>query len=150
MFFRIVSVPLPQILFSLAFISCFLSMSFHCRWEKNTIPLRSGLKRRGQEMLLSSSQLPRRSRQGYHCSSVAKSCSTLCDPMDSSKPSCSVLHYVPEFAQTHVHWVSDAIQLSHPLLPPSPPALNLSQHQGLFQWISSSHQVAKILELQLQ
>ena len=55
-----------------------------------------------------------------------------------------------EFAQTHVHWVSDAIQLSHRLLPPSPPVLNFSQHQGLFQWVSFLHQVAKVLELQLQ
>ena len=61
-----------------------------------------------------------------------------------------VLHYPPEFAQTHVHWVSDAIQLSHPLSSPSPPVFNLSQHQGLFQWVGSWHQVAKVLELQLQ
>ena len=61
-----------------------------------------------------------------------------------------VLLCLPEFAQTHVHWVGDAIQLSHPLLLSSPPAFNLSQHQDLFQWISSSHQVAKVLELQLQ
>ena len=61
-----------------------------------------------------------------------------------------VLHYLPEFAQTHVRWVNDAIQLSHPLSPASPPVLNLSQHQGLFQWVGSSHQVAKGLELQLQ
>ena len=61
-----------------------------------------------------------------------------------------VLRYLPEFAQTHVHWVNDAIQLSHPLSPASPPVLNLSQHQGLFQWVSSSYQVAKVLELQLQ
>ena len=61
-----------------------------------------------------------------------------------------VLHHLPEFAQTHVHWVSDAIQPFCPLSPPSPLALNLSQHQGLFQWVSSSHQVAKVLELQLQ
>ena len=60
-----------------------------------------------------------------------------------------VLHYLQEFAQTHVYWVSDAIQPSHPLSSPSPPALNLSQHQGLFQWVSSSHQVIKVLELQL-
>ena len=65
-------------------------------------------------------------------------------------PGSSVLHCLPELAQTHVHWVSDAIQPSHPLSPPSPPAFNLSQHQGLFQWVSSSHQAAKILELQLQ
>ena len=57
-----------------------------------------------------------------------------------------VHHQLPEFTQTHVHWVSDAIQPSHPLLSPSPPAFNLSQHQGLFKWVSSSHQVAKVLE----
>ena len=82
--------------------------------------------------------------------SVPKLCLTLCDPMDCSMPGFPVLHYLPEFAQTHVHWVSDAIQPSHPLLPPSPPPFNLSQHQGLFQWVSSLHQVAKVLELQLQ
>ena len=74
----------------------------------------------------------------------------LCDPMDCSTPGFPVLHYLPEFAQTHVHWVTDAIQPSHPLLLPSPPALNLSQHQGIFQRISSSHQEAKVLKLQLQ
>ena len=84
------------------------------------------------------------------CCSVAKSCPTLCEPMDCSMPGFPVLHQLPELAQTHVHWVSDAIQLSHPLSSPSPPALNLSQHQSLFQWVSSSHQVAKVLELQLQ
>ena len=61
-----------------------------------------------------------------------------------------VLHHLPELAQTHVHWVSDAIQPSHPLSPPSPPAFNLSQHQGLSQWVSSLHQGARVLELQLQ
>ena len=77
------------------------------------------------------------------CCSVAQLCPTLCDPMDCSTPGLPVLHHLPELAQTHVHWVSDAIQLSHPLLSPSPPALNLSQHQDIFQWASSSHQVAK-------
>ena len=84
------------------------------------------------------------------CWSVAKSCLTLYDPMNCSTPGFPVLHYLPEFAQTHVHWVGDAIQPSHPLLPSSPPAFNLSQNQGLFQWVSSLHQVAKVLELQLQ
>jgi len=70
--------------------------------------------------------------------------------MDCSSPGFPDLHYRLEFIQTHVHWVSDAIQPSHPLSPPSPPAVNLSQHQGLFQWVGSSHPVAKILELQLQ
>ena len=83
-------------------------------------------------------------------SSVAQSCLTLCDPMDCSTPGSSVHHQVPEPTQTPVHRISDAIQLSHPLSSPSPPAFNLSQHQGLFQWVSSSHQGAKVLEFQLQ
>ena len=65
------------------------------------------------------------------------------------KPDFSVLHYLREFAQTHVHWVSDAIQPSHSLLPSSPPALSVSQHQGLFQWVGSSHQVAKVLKFSI-
>ena len=81
---------------------------------------------------------------------IAKSCLTLCDSIDCSIPGFSVLHYLPEFAQIHVHWVADAIQPSHPLSPSSSRALNLSQHQGIFQWLSSSHQVAKLLELQFQ
>ena len=83
-------------------------------------------------------------------SSVAQSCPTLCDPMYCSTPGLPVHHQLPEFTQTHVHWVGDAIQSSHPLLSPSPPAFNLSQHQGLFKWVSSSHQVVKILEFKLQ
>ena len=71
-------------------------------------------------------------------------------PHNCSTPGFPVLHYFLGFAQTHVHWVTDAIQLSYPLLSPSPPALNLSQHQGFLQWVGSSHQVAKVLELQLQ
>ena len=77
-------------------------------------------------------------------SSVAQSCPTLCDPMNCSMPGLSVHHQLPESTQTHVHWVGDAIQPSYPLSSPSPPAFNLSQHQGLFQWVSSSHQVAKV------
>jgi len=83
-------------------------------------------------------------------SSVTQSCPTLWDPMNRSMPGLPVHHQLPESTQTHVHRVSDAIQPSHPLLSPSPPALNLSQYQGLFKWVSSSHQVAKILEFQLQ
>ena len=83
-------------------------------------------------------------------SSVTQSCQTLCDPTDSSTPGLSVHHQLPEFTQTHAHWVGDAIQPSHPRLSPSPPAPNPSQHQGPFQWISSSHKVAKVLEFQLQ
>ena len=82
-------------------------------------------------------------------SSVAQSCPTLCDPMNGSTPGLPVHHQLLEFTQTHVHRVSDAIQLSHPLSSPSPPAPNPSQHQSLFQWVNSSHEVAKVLEFQL-
>ena len=83
-------------------------------------------------------------------SSVAQLCPTLCDPMDCSFPGFPVHHQLLELAQTHVHWVGDAIQPSCPLSSPSPPAFNLSYHQGLFQWVSYSHQVARVLEFQLQ
>ena len=86
----------------------------------------------------------------HRFSSVAQSYLTLCNPMDYSKPGLPVHHQLLEFTQTHVPWVGDAIPSSHPLSSPSPPAFNLSQHQGLFKWVSSSHQVAKVLELQLQ
>ena len=83
-------------------------------------------------------------------SSVAQPYPTLCDPMDCSTPGLPVYHQLPEFIQTHVHWVGDAIQPSHPLSSPSPPTFNLSQNQGLFQWVSSLHHVTQVLELQLQ
>ena len=83
-------------------------------------------------------------------SSVSQSCLTLCDPMDCSTPGFPIHHELMQFTQTHMHRVGDAIQPSRLLLSPSPPALNPSQHQGLFQWVSSSHQVAKVLEFQLQ
>ena len=86
----------------------------------------------------------------HQFNSVAQSCPILCDPMDCSTPGLPVHHQPPEPTQTHVHRVGDAIQPSHPLSSPSPPAFNLSQHQGLFQWVNSSHQVAKVLEFQLQ
>ena len=82
-------------------------------------------------------------------SSVAQSCPTLCDPVNGSTPDLPVHHQLPEFTQTHVHRVSDAIQPSHPLSSPSPPGPNPSQHQSLFQWVNSSHEVAKVLEFQL-
>ena len=87
----------------------------------------------------------------YNCKvkvNVTQSYPTLCDPMNHRMPGLPVHHQLLSI-QTHVHWVDDAIQPSHPLSSPSPPALNLSQHQGLFQWVSSSYQVAKVLELQL-
>ena len=83
-------------------------------------------------------------------SSVAQLSPALCYPLDCSTPGFLVLYQLPEFTQTHVHWVGDAIQSSHTLSSPSPPAFNLSQHQGLFQGVSSLHQVAKVLEFQFQ
>ena len=85
---------------------------------------------------------------GPHCCSVARSVQLFATTMDCSTPGFPVLHYLREFAQTHVHQVDKAIQPSHPLLPSSPPAPNLSQLQGLFQWVGSLHQVAEVLELQ--
>ena len=83
-------------------------------------------------------------------SSVTQSCPTLCDPMNPGTPGLPVHHQLPEFTQTHVHWVGDDIQPSYPLLSPSSPVPNPSQHQGLFQWVNSLHEVAKVLKFQLQ
>ena len=83
-------------------------------------------------------------------SSVAQSCLTLCDTMDYSMADLPFHQQLKKFTQTHVHWVGDAIQLSHPLLSPSPPAFNHSQNQGFFQWVSSLHQGPKVLQFQLQ
>ena len=91
----------------------------------------------------------RRNDSSVQFSSVAQSCLTLCNPMDCSMPGLPVHHQLLELTKTHVHRVGDAIQLSHLLLSPSP-AFSLSQHWGLFKWVSSSHQVAKVLEFQLQ
>ena len=82
-------------------------------------------------------------------SSVSRLCQTLCNPRNHSTPGLPVHHQLLEFTQTHVHRGGDAIQPSHPLSSPSPPAPNPSQHQGLFQWVNSSHEVAKVLEFQL-
>ena len=82
--------------------------------------------------------------------SVAQSCLTLCDPMDCRTPGFPVLHQLLEFTWTHVHRVSDTIQPSHPLLSPSPPVPNPSQHQSLFQWVNSSHDMVKVLEFEIQ
>ena len=88
-------------------------------------------------------------RMEVQFSSVAQSCPILCDSMNRSPPGLPVHHQLPEFTQTHVHRVSDAIQPSHLSSSRSPPAPNPSQHQSLFQWVNSSHEVAKVLELQL-
>ena len=84
-------------------------------------------------------------RTSVHFSSVAQSCPTLCNPMNCSTPGLPVHHQLPEFTQTHVHWLDDAIQASHPLSSPSPSAPSPSQQQGLFKWVSSLHWVAKVL-----
>ena len=110
---------------------------------------------RSQVWLLTESQkvskslTPSSHCQILQCSSVAQSCPTLRDPMNRSTPGLPVHHQLPEFTQTHIHRVSDAIQPSHSLSSPSPPAPNPSQHQSLFQWLNSSHEVAKVLEFQL-
>ena len=83
-------------------------------------------------------------------SSVTQSCPTLCNPMDYSTPGFPVHHQLLELAQTRVHWVYDATKPFHPLPTPSSPACNLFQHQGLFQWVSSSHKIAILLEFQIQ
>ena len=89
-------------------------------------------------------------RLAYNCCSVAQSCPTLCDPMDCSTPGFPVHYHLLELAHTYIHWVGDAIQPSHPMSSPSPPAFKCSQYQGVFQWVNSLHQVAKVLELQFQ
>ena len=101
-------------------------------------------------LLTSTLQLCKDSISSVQFRSVTQFCPTVCDPMDCSTPVFPVYHQFPELTQTHVHPVSDAIQISHPLSSPSPPAFNLSQLQGLFKWVSSSRQMAKVFELQLQ
>ena len=81
---------------------------------------------------------------------VTQSCLTLCDPMNHSIPGLPAHHQLPEITQTHLHRVNDGIQPSHPQSSPSPPALNPSQHQSLFQWVNTSHEVVKVLEFQFQ
>ena len=98
---------------------------------------------------LSNPPSKRSTKRSSQFSSVAQSCPTLCDLLNHSPPGLPVQHQLPEFTKTHVHRVSDAIQPSYPLTSPSLPARNPSQHQGLFQWVNSSHEVAKLLTFQL-
>ena len=125
-------------------------------WAKGSpMVTRSNINRKVKETSQKSSVVNFLSRVLTHLgrlqfSSVAQSCPTLCDPMNHSTSGLPVHHQLPEFTQTHVHRVGDAIQPSPPLLSPSPPAPNPSQHQGLFQWVNSSHEVAKVLQFQLQ
>ena len=125
---------------------------FHLFLKANTWALvfdRNSLFLRGLSALLGSLRYESTLRISVQFSSVTQSCLTLCDPMDYSVPGFPVHHQLPKLAQTHVHWVGDAIQLSHSLSSPSTPAFNLFKHQGHFQRVSSLHLVAKELELQL-
>ena len=110
----------------------------------------TGSQRVGHDLVTKQQQKIQMLSHSVRFSSVAQLCLTLCNPMNHSTPGLLVHNQLPESTQTHVHWVSDAIQPSHPLSSPSHPAPNPSQHQGLFQWVNSSHEVAKVLEFQLQ
>ena len=117
------------------------------QWLKQKPFYRKLIMMKEQKVIL---QMKGQDKTPVQFSSVAQSCRTLCDPMDCSTPGLPVCHQLPGLAQTHVCRVSAAIQPSYPLSSPSPPTFNLSQHQDLFQWVSSSHQVAKVFEFQLQ
>ena len=151
-------------LYSLSFLSVFwlscvpgrstgpnLSWLFSEKWQLSNWMSRLKLNKKGMFLALAKGQMKARGLniKWLQFCSVAQSCSTLCDPMDSSTSGFPVLHHLQELSQTHVHGVCNAIQSSHPLSSPSPPAFILSQHQGHFQWVSSLHQVAKVLEFQL-
>ena len=143
-------------------LSFWVSVSSSVKWEQYFLPyeLLWGWMRKGPWKCLGESLEPSTCSASIsllawitpsvQISSVTQSGLTLCDPMNHSTPGLPVHHKLLEFTQTHVHRVGDAIQPSPPLSSPSPPAPNPSQHQGLFQWVSSSHQVAKVLEFQLQ
>ena len=123
-------------------ISCVLCLLYCCSVAKSCLTLCDPIS-------YSTSGFPVLHYLPVQFRSVAQSCLTLCNTMNSSTPGLPVHHQLPEPTQTHVHCVDHAIQPSHPLLSPSPPALNLSQHQGLFKWVTSLHRVAKVLEFQL-
>ena len=127
----------------------FFSFSYHkiSVWVRklNWVFIKSLLQRYTVNKNTTTSHLP----SIFQIRSAAQSCLTLCNPMNHSTPGLPIHHQIPEFTETHVHRVSNAIQPSHPLSSPSPPAPNPSQHQSLFQWVNSSHEVAKVLEFQL-
>ena len=128
------------------------------QWYVYTVEYYSAIKKNTFESVLMGwmklepiiqSEVSQKEKHQYSISSVAQLCPTLWDPMNHSTPGLPVHHKLQEFTQIHVHWVSDAIQPFHPLSSPSPLAPNSSQHQSLFQWVNSSHEVAKVLEFQL-
>ena len=140
--------------FSLHCLRCFLCVIITDEWGKSIIKCLFHYIMQKNKILLilyfnEQTHLVLSTAESDQIRSVAQSCPTLCDPMNRSMPGLPVHHQLPEFTQTQVHWVSDAIQPSHPLVSPSPPAPNPSQHQSLFQWVNSSHEVAKVLEFQL-
>ena len=123
---------------------------FHCEWHKEFFKIENSanVKKLFHKTKSHYSKMSK-IRASVQFSSVAQLCPTLCDTMNHSMPGLPVQHQLPEFTQTQVHRVSDAMQPSHPLSSPSPPAPNPSQHQSLFQRVNSSHEVAKVLEFQL-
>ena len=126
-------------------LGCFLVLAI-----VNSAAMNTGV-RESFSILVSSVSMPSNGiTRLYQFSSVTQSCLTLWNPMNHSTLGFPVHHQHPGFTQTHVHWVGDAFQPSHPLSSPTLPALSPSQHQGLFQWVNSSHEVAKVLEFQLQ
>ena len=128
--------------------SCKLMSYWEDKKQREQMESRN-MSKRGEIHFLASVLILIHSHMSDQIRSVAQSCPTLCDPMNRSMPGLPVHHQLPEFTQTHVHRGSDAIQPSHPLSSPSPPAPNPSQHQSLFQWVNSLHEGAKVLEFQL-
>ena len=134
------------------YYNCFiLSLSLHTHTQKQICHLQQNLKTFLPKQIKTTMRYPLTSVRirSDQIRSVAHSCLTLCNPMNRSTPGLPVHHQLPEFTETHIHWVGEAIQPSHPRSSPSPPAPNPSQHQSLFQWVNSSHEVAKVLEFQL-
>ena len=138
-----------NILILLLFLSCYLSRIFPDEHSLNKTWAFKILYFQGTRHWPSPWLPSAQEKSSVQFSSVDQSCPTLCDPMNRSTPGLPVHHQLPEITQTHIHRVSDAIQPSHPLLSPSPPAPSPSQHQSLFQWVNSLHEVAKVLEFQL-
>ena len=126
----------------------FIQQSTHYTWVHTCVREREKEKGKGKKNRRSWWRKGN-NRMFSQFSSVVQSCPTLCEPINRSTPGLLVHHQLSEFTQTHVNQVSDAIQPSHPLSSPSPPAPNPSQHQSLFQRVNSSHEVAKVLEFQL-
>ena len=131
-------------------VHCRFSVSRHCSRQWDSKVAQVPLFAKACDLLISGFVLSVSVQfSSVQYSSVSQPCPTLCNPVNCSMPGLPVHHQLPESTQTHVHRVGDAIQPSHPLSSPSPPAPNPSQHQSLFQWVSSSHEVAKVLEFQL-